>query len=222
MATVATKATIGWVVFDLGEVVLSPTTRLPDLAALLAVGEAELAAVYYTHRHALDRDSDPRAYWAMIAADLGRPAPGPDTVAELDRVDSEGWSVTRPDTLALIEDLHAAGIGLAVCSNAPSSMGRGLEVRPWAHRFGHLIFSGDLGVLKPEPAIYDAVLAATGATAERTVFFDDKIENVDGARRLGWHAFRYTDAEQARRDLADLGLRLGDQDEQRTWPGPRS
>ena len=209
METVATKPTIEWVVFDLGEVVLARTARLPDLAALLGTDEAELATAYFTHRHALDRDSDPQAYWAMIAADLGRPAPDPDTIAELHRMDSEGWSVTRPDTLALIEDLHAAGIGLAVCSNAPSSMGRGLAAQPWAHRFGHLIFSGDLGVLKPEPAIYDAVLAATGATAERTVFFDDRVENVEGARRLGWHAFRYTDAERARRDLADLGLRLG-------------
>ncbi len=212
MVTVATKATIEWVVFDLGEVVLARTTRLPDLAALLGTGEAELATAYYAHRHALDRDSDPQAYWAMIAADLGLRTPDPDTIAQLHGVDSEGWTVTRPETLALIEDLHAAGIGLAVCSNAPSSMGRGLELQPWSHRFGHLIFSGDLGVLKPEPAIYDAVLAATGATAQRTVFFDDRVENVDGARRLGWHAFRYTDAEQARRDLAALGLRLGDQD----------
>ena len=204
-----TAAMIEWVVFDLGEVVLARSTRLPDLAALLDVAEAELAVGYYTHRHALDRDSDPPAYWALIAADLGRPAPDPDTIAELHRIDSEGWSVARPDTLALIEDLHGAGIGLAVCSNAPSSMGRAFEVEPWAHRFRHLVFSGDMGVLKPEPAIYDAVLAATGATAERTVFFDDKVENVDGARRLGWYAFRYTDAEQARRDLAGLGLRLG-------------
>jgi len=57
------------------------------------------------------------------------------------------------------------------------------------------------------------------------VFFDDSIENVDGARRLGWHAFRDTDAQHARRDLADLGLRLGDQNQdqdQRTSPSPRN
>ena len=46
MVTVATKATIEWVVFDLGEVVLARTTRLPDLAALLGTGEAELATAY--------------------------------------------------------------------------------------------------------------------------------------------------------------------------------
>ena len=89
METVATKPTIEWVVFDLGEVVLARTARLPDLAALLGTDEAELATAYFTHRHALDRDSEPRAYWAMIAADLGQPAPDPDTIAELHRMDSK-------------------------------------------------------------------------------------------------------------------------------------
>ena len=130
--------------------------------------------------------------------------------------------MTRPDTLALIEDLHAAGIGLAVCSNAPTSMGRGLAAQPWAHRFGHLIFSGDLGVLKPEPAIYDAVLAATGAAAEHTVFFDD------GSRTSRAHAASAgtrSATPMASRPVVILptsGCGSEDQDQQRKWPPPRT
>lgn len=199
---------IEWVVFDLGEVVLARTGRLAELAALLGTSPQELEGPYMAHRQILDRTSDPQAYWTEVAADLDLDPVGPRLAAELDEIDTAGWTVARPDTLTLIDDLHAAGIGLAVCSNASSSMGRAVEVLPWAGRIRHFVFSGDLGVLKPEPAIYDAVLAFTGSSPELTVFFDDKPENVDGAKALGWHAFRFTDAAAAREDLASVGLVL--------------
>ena len=200
---------IEWVVFDLGEVVVARTDRLADLADLLGVDGDRLPTAYAAHRGVLDRDSDPAGYWSAVATDLGLGPPPAELVARLDDVDTAGWTVARPDTVELIDALHAAGLGLAVCSNASSSMGRAAEVLPWAGRIRHFVFSGDLQVLKPEPAIYDAVLAATGAAPDRTVFFDDKQENVDGALDVGWHAFRFTDAAGARRDLATLGVELG-------------
>jgi putative hydrolase of the HAD superfamily len=199
---------IEWVVFDLGEVVLARTERLNELADLLGVDADRLPDVYAARRGILDRDSDPALYWSAVAADLDLGPLSAELVNRLDDVDTSGWTVARPDTVELIEDLHAAGLGLAVCSNASSTMGRAAEVLPWAGRIRHFVFSGDLQVLKPEPAIYDAVLAATGASPESTVFFDDKQENVDGATRLGWHAFRFTNATAGRRDLAKLGVVL--------------
>ncbi len=197
---------IDWVVFDLGEVVLARTERLTELAELLAVSADRLVAAYFGHRRDYDRNSDPQVYWTAVAEDAGGDAPTAALVAELTAVDDEGWSVTRPDTLALIDELHAAGLGLAVCSNAPTTMARTIEVQPWAGRFRHLVFSGDLTRLKPEPAIYDAVLAATGGAADRTVFFDDRADNVAGAVAVGWHAFVFTDAATARIQLVDLGV----------------
>jgi len=200
---------IQWVVFDLGEVVLARTERLAELAAMLGVDANRLPSAYAAHRGILDRDSDPAGYWSAVAADLGVGSLSSELVQRLDDVDTAGWTVARPDTVELIEDLHRAGFGLAVCSNASSTMGRAAEVLPWAGRIRHFVFSGDLQVLKPEPAIYDAVLAATRAPAQSTVFFDDKQENVDGARQVGWHAFLFADAAGARRDLATLGVDLG-------------
>jgi len=200
---------IEWVVFDLGEVVLARTERLAELADMLGGDADRMPVAYASHRDILDRDSDPAAYWSAVAADLDRQPPSPELAQRLDDVDNAGWTVSRPDTVDLIDELHAAGLGLAVCSNASSTMGRAVEVLPWAGRIRHFVFSGDLKVLKPEPAIYDAVLAATGASPQDTVFFDDKQENVDGARHVGWHAFTFTDADQARRDLALVGVELG-------------
>jgi len=200
---------IEWVGFDLGEVVLARTERLAELADMLGGDANRMPIAYAAHRDILDRDSDPAAYWSAVAADLGLgPVLSSELVERLDEVDTAGWTIARPETVDLIEDLHTAGLGLAVCSNASSAMRQAVEVLPWSERFRHLVFSGDLQVLKPEPAIYDAVLAATGARPQSTVFFDDKQVNVDGARRVGWHEFRFTDAAGARRDLAALGVDL--------------
>lgn len=40
------------------------------------------------------------------------------------------------------------------------------------------------------------------------MFLDDTAKNVAGARSAGMHAFRFVDADQARRDLESLGVRV--------------
>ncbi len=66
--------------------------------------------------------------------------------------------------------------------------------------------SGEVGLLKPDPGIYELLLAANGLTAAETVFIDDKAENVDAARTLGFYAIRFTDAPRLRAALGALGL----------------
>ena len=70
--------------------------------------------------------------------------------------------------------------------------------------FDEFVVSYEVGVLKPDPAIYQEALRRSGLPAEACVFFDDRQENVDGARRVGMHAFRFTSAEQCATDLETL------------------
>ncbi len=203
--TSSTRA-IDWVVFDLGGVVLAHTIRLADLATLLNIDLDTLTAEYRRHRLDYDRDSDAAAFWGGVSAAAGITPPSADLLAVLVELDEDGCSRTIPETLSLIDDLRDAGYRLAVCSNAPASMALRVRAQPWAGSFRHLVFSGDLGVLKPAPAIFDAVIRTTGSSADRMVFLDDLEVNVDGARAAGWHAFPFADAACARRDLAALGV----------------
>lgn len=201
--------TIDWVVFDLGDVVLAGTASYGPLGRRLAerlgVSAERLIEPYFALRHEYDSGCDPAHFWITVAERAGAASP-PQNIDELVAMDNDGWNQPRPDTLDLIGDLHAAGVGLAVCSNAPSSMGRLVETQPWAKPFQHFVFSGDLGICKPDPAIYAAVDNATGAQPERTVFLDDKYPNVEGAQAAGWKAFTFTHATQARIDLRSVGL----------------
>ena len=59
-------------------------------------------------------------------------------------------------------------------------------------------------------ALYDSLhlLDTNGLVPEETVFFDDMPGNVAGAQAAGMHAFVFTDAAQAERDLVSLGVTL--------------
>jgi epoxide hydrolase-like predicted phosphatase len=74
--------------------------------------------------------------------------------------------------------------------------------------FDELVVSYEVGVLKPDPAIYREALRRSGLPAEACVFFDDRQDNVEGARRVGMHAFRFTSAEQCAADLETLGIEI--------------
>lgn len=197
---------VDWVVFDLGGVVLTETRALPELAARLGVPADRFVTAYYGPRLDYDRTSDRSVYWSAVAAACRAGRPDEALTAELVALDDEGWSSTDPATLELIEDLRAIGTRLGVLSNAPASMGALVRSRPWAAPFQRVLISGELGLIKPQPEIYAALLRAVGSEAGRVAFLDDRDDNVRAAVACGIRAFRFTDAGQARSDLAGLGL----------------
>ncbi|NVD06489.1 HAD family phosphatase [Vibrio sp. JPW-9-11-11] len=68
--------------------------------------------------------------------------------------------------------------------------------------------SADLGLLKPQPEIYQSLLASNNLDAQECVFLDDMPHNVEGAKRVGMQAIQFFSAEQAEQDLRALGLKI--------------
>lgn len=68
------------------------------------------------------------------------------------------------------------------------------------------ILSHELGIRKPDPAIYKAALKLSGTKAEETVFVDDLKPNVDAAGKMGFRAIRFKDADDLRKRFDALGL----------------
>jgi putative hydrolase of the HAD superfamily len=198
-----------WVVFDYGEVISHRTAALPALAATMCGDtEPDVAAferAYWAYRDAYDRGMPDLAYWQAIGGQLGFAVDEP-TAAELTSVDVRGWLRLEAETVALVEQLHGIGVPLALLSNAPSAFGREVERQPWSGRFEHLMFSGDLGVAKPDAEIWAALLDLLDARPADCMFLDDRQVNVDGARAAGLAAMRWTGAQTARAAFRDLGL----------------
>jgi len=197
-----------WVVFDYGGVVCTyqPDADVAALARAAGVGVPEFRDAYWAYRVGHDRaELDGAAYWAKVAAALGRSFP-PSQTAELIRLDIASWLHLRAGTVALIEDLAAAGHRLALLSNAPAEIAEVVAALPVARHFWHCAFSCHLRAVKPEPDCYRAVLAMLGARPAGVVFFDDRPENVAGAMALGIHGVHFTTPEAARTTLAAHGV----------------
>jgi putative hydrolase of the HAD superfamily len=115
----------------------------------------------------------------------------------------------RPDAemVALIEELHGRGAALHYISNMPMPYADVLEAR-WSFlaRFRHGLISGRVGLVKPEPAIFERAELAFGLKPAGTLFFDDVQVNVVAASARGWNAVRWESAAQCRAELAARGL----------------
>ena len=69
--------------------------------------------------------------------------------------------------------------------------------------FRRVFVSWEMGLRKPEPAAFRAVADATGIPLNRTLFFDDAMENVEGAREAGLQAVLVRAPSDVRRALAE-------------------
>jgi FMN phosphatase YigB (HAD superfamily) len=116
-----------------------------------------------------------------VAAALGRSFSAGQR-AELVRPDIASWLHLQEGTVALIEDLAAAGYRLALLSNAPADIAEVAAELPVTRVFEHQAFSCFLGSVKPEPECYRAVLAMLGAQPGDVVFLDDRPEKSPGRR----------------------------------------
>ncbi|MEV0777141.1 HAD family phosphatase [Streptomyces sp. NPDC050433] len=193
------------VVWDLGGV-LAPSGRAQAaLAEALDVPESELAEPYWTHRDAYDLGASPEAYWRPIAEALGRRIDAA-WVERLDRIDTECWATLEPDAAALLALLTERGTPLGILSNAPASLARVVRRASWSGCFETLVFSSDLGLMKPDPLVYRAAGERLGRSPSEIVFFDDRPENVAAARAHGWNAHVWTSGEAAAAALAGEGV----------------
>jgi putative hydrolase of the HAD superfamily len=80
----------------------------------------------------------------------------------------------------------------AVLSNGTTRLRRDLYALDLHDEFDVIFNTAELGVAKPDPKVFRMVLGELGATADRALFIDDLLENVEGARSVGLRAHQHT------------------------------
>ena len=194
-----------WVLFDYGGVVSQPPSpaEVASLAGAAGVSVPALAGVYWEWRRAYDlAELDAPGYWRQVGRSLGRGFSEAE-ISELVRLDSMSWLRMQAGTVALIEDLAATGLPLALLSNAPGELAEAISALPVAAYFGHLLFSCQLKHAKPDPECYNRALARLGASAEDVIFIDDRAENVAAAGALGLRPVLFTSPDETRAAVAE-------------------
>ncbi len=111
-------------------------------------------------------------------------------------------------TVALFEGLIDAGHDVTMLTNfAADTFSEAREMFPFLNRPRGVTVSGEIGLIKPDKAIYDRHAGDFGLDPAATVFIDDTLVNVEGATAAGWaEALHFTGPEKLRTELLALGL----------------
>ena len=199
------------VIFDYGQVIcFPPDPKVMDELAKMAGAEKEkFEPLLWSLRGEYDRGTvNARQYFKQIFSRL-EISVNDKTIDEMIELDSASWKNINQETVALMEDVKKAGYVLGILSNMPH------EFLAWARKgvpvFSQAqvsLFSCEVNLIKPEAAIYRKLISMLGVESAELAFFDDNPENVKSARALGIQAFLWKNSENARAELASLGVRL--------------
>lgn len=115
--------------------------------------------------------------------------------------------VLLQDTINIVEKLHAAGFPLYIITdNTREIMSYLKQKYKFWDKFIGIVVSAEIGHLKPSPVIYKYLLDTYQLNERETVFFDDVLANVEGAKSMNMHAFQFSTAEQCKEDLKSLNI----------------
>ncbi len=180
----------------------------------------------YLYRKLFEREEDMEAFLRDVTTDAwnakqdaGRP--WNEAIAELVqrhpehealiRAYRERWPETLagtiPETVAVLHELKDADAPLYGLTNWSQET---FPIARSMHRefdlFDGILVSGEEGMAKPDPRIFQRLLDRFNLPAERVVFIDDNRANIEAAAKLGLHAIHFTDANCLRKELVGLGL----------------
>lgn len=112
---------------------------------------------------------------------------------------------SRPVIWELLKRLKEKGYKLYLLSNYSEYMfSRHTAGRPFMEVIDGAMVSYMVHINKPDRGIYEALLKKYDLDASESLFFDDKLENVEGARKCGIDAIQVTDEPMLAGELIKL------------------
>jgi putative hydrolase of the HAD superfamily len=197
------------VVFDYGMVLSGPPApeAIEQMLRITGLDAARLNELYWADRHAFDEGKlTGLTFWRKLGADAGLKLNAAQ-IDELANWDARMWTTENAAMVAWQRRLKERGLKTAVLSNMGDNVHERL-VREfeWLKQFDALVWSYQLGIAKPDPAIYRCTLERLGVAARETLFVDDKAENVEAARMLGMRAVVFSTAARLREELIKMGM----------------
>ncbi|HYJ52684.1 MAG TPA: HAD family phosphatase [Allosphingosinicella sp.] len=200
--------TVSAVVFDVGNVLYGWD---PDsfLVRQIADDEARLRFVEETDLYSWHESLDGGRPYDEAAAELNEKFPH---YAEVIAAWSDrfGETITGPvpGSHEIVEALDARGVPLFAITNFSADFWPPFHAgeKAFFDRFRDIVVSGEVKLLKPDPAIYWLALDRFRLRPAEALLVDDRAINVEGALAVGMQAHLFTGADDLRRRLETEGL----------------
>lgn len=193
------------VLFDLGNVLVGWDAA----GAFHGVAPAEVAEFlteggFLAHNHAQDAGRP----WSDLVALLARENPRHAELAELYVANfADTLTGPVPGSAEIVAELAGRGVALYGLTNWSAELfHHAVPAAPAIGELHGIVVSGEVGLAKPDPAIFALTTARFALEPTRTVFVDDSLANVEAAAAQGYVARHFTSAEAFRAELVDLGV----------------
>lgn len=180
---------IKFIYFDIGGVLLDWKEIFKELASEISRTPAEVESAYQKHElKALRGITSPREYWKQISRELKIP--------ENSITDFRWYCISRFVPISQTHNfLRKIGkhykIGLLTNINLgyyELCVKHGLVPD---YDFTAVIKSCDIGLIKPEKAMFEHAREKAQVPHESILFIDDMKENIEGAKKIGWKAILF-------------------------------
>ena len=164
----------------LDEIGFAEWNALQDAGRPFAEGEAELTARFPQHAALI------RAYRERFEETIAGPIQG---------------------SVEILRALKQQGRTLYGLSNwAAETFQRIQPNYPFLELLETIVLSGEVGLIKPDPRIFQLLLERTGRRAGDCLLIDDAPANIAAAAALGFQTIRFESPEQLRQELVRRGL----------------
>jgi len=192
------------VIWDIGGVIMRTEDQTPraELAAELGVTREFLNELVFGGEQgvrAQKGEINQKELWDYVRSEL-KLAPGeyPDLGERF-----FGGDVLDTDLVDFIRSLKPR-YKIGIISNAWSQIEESLVEWGIDDAFEVVIGSGDVGIMKPDPRIFQIAIERLGVEPSEAVFVDDFVQNVHGAQAFGIAAIHFQGREQVIRALEQL------------------
>ncbi len=119
----------------------------------------------------------------------------------------EMFSGPIPETEAAIEALAARGVPLFGLTNMSAETSEGtFAMSPVFSRLRHIVISGEVGLMKPDPRIFALTAHRAGLAPAELLLIDDSAVNTAAAAALGYDVHHFDDPAALRPALEARGL----------------
>ena len=193
------------VFWDLGGVLVRTedhTTR-ENLAIRLGMSLTELENLVFagdSGNRAQLGETNAEQHWQSLGSNLGL------SIEEMIVFQRDFWGGDQLDT-ALIEYIRALHTRhkIGLISNAFSDL-RHIITNVWniEDTFDDMTISSEVGIMKPDPRIFQMALERLDVHPQESIFIDDFPHNVDGAQNINMHAIHFQTRDQTLSELEIL------------------